>query len=69
MRCTRPDVVAEIHMMSSGTSVPAPRTWRVKSPRLTVSIHTVDRSTDGAAGLSRDTPIVMRITTTAAMVV
>src|SRR5579863_3858930 len=38
--------------MSSGTSVPIPRTSRTMGPRLTVSIQTVARSTVGAAGLS-----------------
>ena len=59
IRSTRPCVVAEIQRMSSGTSVPEPRTWRSIWPRLTVSTQTVARSTLGAAGLSRDTPTVM----------
>ena len=45
-------LVAEIQRMSSGTSVPEPRTCRSICPRLTVSIQTVARSTLGAAGLS-----------------
>jgi hypothetical protein len=63
MRSTRPAVVAEIHRMSSGTSVPDPRTSRSICPRLTVSTHTVARSTLGAAGFSRETPTVMPATT------
>src|SRR5207302_10150548 len=56
---TRPSVVAGIDTMSSGTSVPSPRTLRIISPRLTVSGHTVDRSTLWAAGCSRFSPIVI----------
>ena len=41
---------AGIQRMSSGTSVPRPRTSRTMGPRLTESIHTVARSTVGAAG-------------------
>ena len=41
---------AGIQMMSSGTSVPKPRTSRSIGPRFTESIHTVARSTVGAAG-------------------
>ena len=59
MRSTRPCVVAEIQRMSSGTSVPEPRTCRSIWPRLTVSTQTVARSTLGAAGFSRETPTVM----------
>ena len=62
MRSTRPIVVAGIQRMSSGTSVPRPRTWRTIGPRLTVSIHTVARSTDGAAGFSRESPRVRSAT-------
>jgi hypothetical protein len=51
--------------MSSGTSVPSPRTWRTIGPRFTVSIQTVDRSTPGTAGFSLDNPIVAKITPTA----
>ena len=43
-----------------GTSVPEPRTWRSIEPRLTVSIQTAARSTVGAAGCSRETPMVIR---------
>ena len=50
--------------MSSGISVPEPRTWRVIGPRLTVSIQTVARSTLGAAGFSRETPSVIAATAT-----
>jgi hypothetical protein len=42
--------------MSSGTSVPSPRTCRTIGPRFTVSGQSVDASTTGAAGLSRDNP-------------
>src|SRR5437660_1278792 len=59
-----PSLVAGIHRISSGTRVPRPRTWRNISPRLTVSIHTVARSTDGAAGLMRERP---RVTADAAV--
>ena len=59
IRSTRPCVVAGIQRMSSGTSVPEPRTCRTIGPRFTVSIHTVARSTPGAAGFSRDTPTLM----------
>ena len=63
IRSTRPIVVAGIQRMSSGTSVPRPRTSRSIGPRLTVSIQTVARSTPGAAGFRRETPSVMRPTT------
>ena len=46
----RPAVSAETTRRSSGTSVPLPRTSRSISPCLTVSIHSVPRSTVGAAG-------------------
>ena len=59
IRSTRPSVSAGIQRISSGTSVPRPRTWRSISPRLTVSIQTVARSTLGAAGFRRDRPRVM----------
>ena len=52
MRSTVASVVAVIQRMSSGTSVPGPRTERSISPRFTVSCHTVARSTVGAAGFS-----------------
>ncbi len=63
IRSTRPCVVAGIQRISSGTSVPEPRTFRSIGPRFTVSIQTVARSTDGAAGLSCETPTVMRTMT------
>ena len=66
IRSTRPCVVVLIHRMSSGTSVPEPRTSRSIGPRLTVSTQTAARSTDGAAGFSRDTPMVIRMMTTSA---
>ena len=54
IRSTRPSVAAGIQRMSSGTSVPRPRTWRTIGPRFTVSSQTVARSTVGAAGFRRD---------------
>ena len=51
---TRPSVLAGIQRICSGTSVPRPRTWRTIGPRFTVSIQTVERSTLGTAGLSRE---------------
>ena len=45
--------------MSSGTSVPRPRTWRSIGPRFTVSIQTEERSTLGAAGFKRETATVI----------
>ena len=36
-----------------GTREPTPRTWRSIGPRFTESVHTVPRSTVGAAGRSR----------------
>ena len=56
MRSTRPSVAAGIQRISSGTSVPRPRTWRTIGPRLTVSITTADAVDRGAAGFRRDTP-------------
>ncbi len=61
---TRPSVAAGIQRMSSGTSVPRPRTWRTIEPRFTESGHTVAFSTVGAAGFKRDKPTVMRAITT-----
>src|SRR5438045_7560212 len=58
---TLPSVFAGIQRMSSGTSVPRPRTCRTIGPRLTVSIQTVERSTLGTAGFKREMPIVIRI--------
>jgi len=44
-------------LSSRGTNDPVdPRTWRIMGPRFTVSGQMVERSTVGAAGLSRDTP-------------
>ena len=51
-RSTRALVLAAIHWISSGTSVPCPSTSRTMGPRRTVSIQTVPRSTLGAAGRS-----------------
>src|SRR5882724_2340468 len=58
---TRPSVFAAIQRMSSGTSVPSPRTCRTIGPRLTVSTQTVERSTLGTAGFKREIAIVARI--------
>ena len=44
--------------MRSGTSVPGPRTSISNGPRTTESIHTAERSTRGAAGLSPCRPSV-----------
>src|ERR1700741_2941739 len=51
---TRAAVCAGIQWMSSGTSVPRPRTSRSIGPRFTVSGQIVEASTEGAAGFSRD---------------
>ena len=56
---TRLSKAAGIHRYCSTTSVPKPRTSRTMGPRFTVSRHTVAPSTDGAAGLSRESPQVM----------
>ncbi len=56
IRSTRPWFSAGMNRISSGTSVPRPRTWRSIGPRLTVSIQTVDSSTVGAAGFNRLNP-------------
>src|SRR5207249_5675512 len=58
---TRPSAFTEIQRMSSGMSVPRPRTCRTIGPRLTVSIQTVERSTLGTAGFNREIPMVARI--------
>src|SRR5579872_4543291 len=58
MRSTLASVVAGMSMVSSGTRVPNPRTSSTMGPRLTVPGQSVDISTLGAAGLSRDSPIV-----------
>ena len=42
--------------------MPSPRTCRTIGPRLTVSTQTVERSTVGTAGFSRESPIVARMT-------
>jgi len=60
IRSTRPSAAAGIQRTSSGTRVPRPRTSRSIGPRLTASIRTPERSTLGAAGLSRDRPSVTR---------
>src|SRR2546425_10100684 len=62
---TLPSVFAGIHRISSGTSVPRPRTWRTIGPRFTVSIQTLERSTLGAAGFNRDNANVAKIKPTA----
>src|ERR1700747_132626 len=51
-RSTWESVCAAIQRMSSGTRVPRPRTSRNIGPRFTSSVHTVARSTVGAAGRS-----------------
>ena len=63
MRSTVASVVAVIQRMSSGTSVPGPRTDRSISPRFTVSCQTVARSTVGAAGFSLARTTVTKTTT------
>src|SRR5580765_4157971 len=63
MRSTVASVVAVIQRMSSGTSVPGPRTERSISPRFTTSCHTVARSTVGAAGFSLARTTVTKTTT------
>ena len=59
MRSTRPSVAAGIQRISSGTSVPSPRTCRTIGPRFTVSTQTVARDTEGAAGFRCDSPTVI----------
>src|SRR5258706_15224132 len=44
--------------ISSGFSVPSPRTSRSIGPRFTSSVHTVARSTVGAAGRNLESPSV-----------
>ena len=66
IRSTFPSVVAGIQRISSGTSVPVPRTWRTIGPRRTVSMYTVFRSTRGAAGCSCCTPNVISTSATVA---
>src|SRR3989440_1442620 len=58
---TLPSVFAGIQRISSGTSVPRPRTCRTIGPFFTVSIQTLERSTLGAAGFKRDKANVARI--------
>ncbi|MEJ7712528.1 MAG: hypothetical protein WKF84_22435 [Pyrinomonadaceae bacterium] len=48
--------------ISSGTSVPLPRTCRNIWPRLTLSGQTVDISTAGAAGFGLERPTVVNTT-------
>src|SRR6202521_940453 len=62
---TLPSVFAGIQRISSGTSVPRPRTCRTIGPRFTVSIQTLERSTLGAAGFKRDKANVASINPTA----
>ncbi len=50
MRSTRASVRAAIQRISSGTSVPSPRTCRIIGPRRTVSVQTLARSTVGSGG-------------------
>ena len=49
---TCPSKAAGIQIMSSGSSWPRPRRSITIGPRFTASIHTVARSTVGAAGFS-----------------
>ena len=63
IRSTRPSVAAGIQRISSGTSVPRPRTCLTIGPRFTVSTQTVARDTEGAAGFSCDSPNVMAAST------
>ncbi len=65
MRSTRPEAVDVTHLISSGTSVPGPRTSRTMGPRLTVPNHSVSPGTLGAAGCRRLTAMLMPMTTTA----
>jgi hypothetical protein len=53
--------------VSSGTSVPRPRTWRTKGPLFTVSMSSVARSTVGAAGSMRASATEMRAMTMSAV--
>src|SRR5205807_8400711 len=62
---TLPSVFAGIQRISSGTSVPRPLTCLTIGPFVTVSIHTLERSTLGAAGFKRDKANVARIKPTA----
>ena len=61
IRSTRPALIVGIQSISSGTSVPLPRTFRSIGfslvARLTVSGQAF--STSGAAGLSRERPMVI----------
>ena len=54
-----PIIEAYAKAQAHGTRVPKPRTSRFMGPRFTVSTQTVDRSTPGAAGFSRDKPTVI----------
>ncbi len=69
MRTTVASVCAGMSWMlsSRGTRVPVdPRTWRIIGPRFTVSVQMAERSTGGAAGLSRATiTTAIAMTTTA----
>ena len=67
MRTTVASVWAGISSIESsrGTRLPVDeRTWRTSGPRFTVSVQMVERSTVGAAGLSRDTAITASTATT-----
>jgi len=65
-RSTRAEACAVIQRMRSGTRVPGPRTSRTMSPRRTESIIRVAISTVGAAGLSRESAMVMSTSASAA---
>ncbi len=62
IRSTRPSVLAGNQRVSSGTSVPRPRTCLTSCPLLTVSMSSVFRSTDGAAGFIRARTVETRAT-------
>ena len=64
-RSTRADACAVIQRICSGTRVPGPRTSRITSPRATESMRIATRCTVGAAGSSRESAIVARITAAA----
>ena len=63
MRSMRPWTVPEIQRMSSGTSLPAPRTSRTIGPRFTVPNQTVLAGAVGEAGLR---PLTTKVIATTA---
>ena len=56
MRSTRPSVAAGIQRISSGTSVPRPRTCRTIGPRFTASIHSGSAFDGRRGGLQAGQP-------------